>query len=363
VGLDLLEEKFFLPACDNSEQIEKLLEIIPICYDASEEIKRIIIELFSKSTSLLSFTGMLLLYLCNIGTNFDLALAIFVDFLERNTHYVNYGKKGDIALEFTLKLLLFCPGILSTCTERDTEGEVECGQYDLAKHSNTITQQSICLSIKELIVNEESPLESLFNFINMKASEEDVLEGDIFSSLEYSTTIRTLFQTSIHNLSSLGTYTSSTSITLSLPQKVWDLCSGLYIATLILGLKWTYEHAYKSYIFRLFAESKKSSRSRLAAIAFIGTLFKCQARNFPYVGDTENIYKEYLTKLVLTVTSTIMEITLHDKCWAVYWIIKVNAVNKEELIILKQWFISLSEEEKNSLPVKIVKCLSDIQTN
>lgn len=369
VSSSSLEEKSFATSFDSPEQIEKLLEILPLHYNIDKdhtETKTLVARLFYKPRSMLSFAGATLLHLCFQGRHMDLALAVFADFLERSVHCANCGKPTEEStLEFALRLVVFCPAVLCERAVKGGDREVESGQFDLAKHCNLVTQQAIYLSIKELIASTKDPLELLFNFLKEGVTEDsDIFEGNIFASMEDKSdppaSIKQLFEKATSALSVSPQYAADAKIALSLPESIWDLCSGLYVATLVLGLEWTYEEVYKPFVFALFCGSGRRSRGRVAAIALIGTLFKCQARNFPFVGEVEKIYKEYIAKLVLTVENSVPEITLHDKCWAAYWIIKVNEVNQEELFILKQWFDNLSPEDKLLLPHKLLQCLSNI---
>ena len=88
---------------------------------------------------------------------------------------------------------------------------------------------------------------------------------------------------------------------------------------------------------------------------------KCVADTYVLVDTNDKIYKEYMCRLVLTVKDSNELLTIEDRCWACYWLMKVNRLQKEELAILKQWFNELNVEQKEQLPGNLHTCLTNIK--
>jgi hypothetical protein len=75
------------------------------------------------------------------------------------------------------------------------------------------------------------------------------------------------------------------------------------------------------------------------------------------------VYQEYMGKLGTIVSEPNEQLTLQDKSWACYWLMKVKTMERPELIIVKQWFDSLPIDTKEQLPPTSPGGLAGIKLN
>lgn len=90
-------------------------------------------------------------------------------------------------------------------------------------------------------------------------------------------------------------------------------------------------------------------------------MLRCSAEIYQLAGTNETIFKEYTSRLVLTVRDNNETLTLSDRCWACYWMMRINKLQGEELEILKRWFGDLPETHRALIPENVRACLADIK--
>ncbi len=361
ITADSLQNKRFALSVDSSENTTKFLSILPVSSSFLSEpdtLSGSAKELLNVTTEASSFFGMLLLWLCSVHSEQSLGLSVLADFLEWNTAAlsreadIDFPQKQKLALQFVTGLLICYPALLKVqqselaAAAMEPAAPIAYTQYQIQNNSHIFTAQFAAVSLQTLSGQVKSQFSPLLEWI---LSDTNIGLPDLLKKV-------------VDETFPLGTYSEAEPVVLTLPEKAWDICTGLCLSTFLLGPEWTYENVYRTVVFSLFSGSERSSNARLAAISYIGVLLKCFAEHYPPREEKpQKMYMEYVGKLLFSVKEQNLLLTLKDKCWACYWLLKVNKMGRDDLLILKEWFNELSEEQKKLLPEGVHRCLSDIK--
>jgi len=347
-----LENRNFSINFDNSETTLKLFEKIQFIqkiHENNDEILSKIKKILNKTTDLEIFFGIILIYLCEKINENNLGLEIFFEF------YLNYSKKilriPDLTkeqktqkiTEFSILLLIFYSNLFENSVKiSENSIEIPYSQYKISEHENKFCREICINSLQNINKNTEyNIIFENFNLNNKKSVEEIIKNG-----FEY--------------LQNSEKYNENSKIQLILSDKIWDICLGFYFCSLTLSPEYIYTNVYSTEIFKIFAKPEKAIKARLAVINLIGNLLKCIIENYEITENLTLIYQQYISRLILTVKEENEILTIFDKSWASYWLIKINKMGNEELLILKEWFGKLSINQKEQLPENLHNCLSNI---